>query len=119
MGYLVGYPWLEARAPKTHSIKRNRKSTLKNTFPWKPPKTPKTKPFQRVCWIKITKKRGTRSSYVTSKKIPQRNALNSFPRKIQEKALKITKKEKREEHNQGLRNHAESSIHTMKVSYKV
>jgi hypothetical protein len=41
-------------ASKTHSIKRNRKSTLKNTFPWEPPKSPKSKPFQRVCWIKIT-----------------------------------------------------------------
>jgi hypothetical protein len=41
------------------------------------------------------------------------------PRKFQEKALKITKKEKREEHNQALRNHAESFIHTMKGSYKV
>jgi hypothetical protein len=32
---------------------------------------------------------------------------------------KITKRGKREEHNQALRNHTESSIHTMKVSYKV
>jgi hypothetical protein len=41
------------------------------------------------------------------------------PRKFKERAPKITKKEKREEHNQALRNHAESSIHTMKNSYKV
>jgi hypothetical protein len=53
---------------KTHSIKRNRKSTLKNTVPWKPSKTSKSKPFRRVCWIKITKQRGTRSSYMTSNK---------------------------------------------------
>jgi hypothetical protein len=33
----------------------------------------------------------------------------------QEKAPKFTKKEKRERHNQALRNHVESSIHTMKV----
>jgi polyribonucleotide nucleotidyltransferase len=32
-----------------------------------------------------------------------------------EKALKITKKGKRERHTKGLRNHVESSIHTMKV----
>jgi hypothetical protein len=37
------------------------------------------------------------------------------PRKIQEKTPKITKKEKREEHNQALRNHAESSKHTKEV----
>jgi hypothetical protein len=41
------------------------------------------------------------------------------PQKNQEKAPKITKKEKREEHNLALRNHVESSIHTMKGSYKV
>jgi hypothetical protein len=39
--------------------------------------------------------------------------------KSKKKAPKITKKEKREDHNQALRNHAESSIHTMKGSYKV
>jgi hypothetical protein len=41
------------------------------------------------------------------------------PRKFQEKAPKITKKEKREKHKQALRNHAESFIHTMKGLYKV
>jgi hypothetical protein len=40
-------------------------------------------------------------------KLPQENR--------QEKALKITKKGKQERHNQTLKNHAESSIHTMKV----
>jgi hypothetical protein len=38
---------------------------------------------------------------------------------IPRKVPKITKKEKLEEHKQALRNHAESSIHTMKGSYKV
>jgi hypothetical protein len=40
-------------------------------------------------------------------KLPQENR--------QEKTPKITKKGKRERHNQALRNHVESSIHTMKV----
>jgi hypothetical protein len=35
-------------------------------------------------------------------------------RKFQEKAPKITEKEKREEQQEHLRNHAEPSIHTMK-----
>jgi hypothetical protein len=52
-------------------------------------------------------------------KIRQRNAPKTSPWKFQEKALKITKKEKWEEHKQASRNHAESSIHTMKGSYKV
>jgi hypothetical protein len=52
---------------------------------------------------------------VTSNKNPSKNAPKTFPRKLQEKIQKITKKEKREEHNQYLRNHAESSIHTKEV----
>jgi hypothetical protein len=50
-----------------------------------------------------------------SMKIPQRNVPKTFLRKTQEKAPEITKKGKREEHNQALRNYTESSIHTMKV----
>jgi hypothetical protein len=44
-------------------------------------------------------------------KVPTEN-----PRK---RLQKSTKKEKWEEHKQALRNHAVSSIHTMKGSYKV
>jgi hypothetical protein len=40
---------------------------------------------------------------------------SSDKRKTQEKAPKITKKEKWERHIQALRNHAESSIHTKEV----
>jgi hypothetical protein len=56
---------------------------------------------------------------MTSNKNPSKKRPKTSPRKIQEKAPKITKKEKREEHNQALRNHTESSIHTRKGSYKV
>jgi hypothetical protein len=54
----------------------------------------------------------------------QQESLRETPPKLphensKKKAPKITKKENREEHNQALRNHAESSIHTMKGSYKV
>jgi hypothetical protein len=56
---------------------------------------------------------------VTSNKNPSKKRSKTSPRKIQEKAPKITKKEKQEEHNQALRNHAESSTHTMKGSYNV
>jgi hypothetical protein len=47
--------------------------------------------------------------------ILKKTALKSLQEKCQEKALKITKKENREELKQALWNHAESSIHTMKV----
>jgi hypothetical protein len=47
--------------------------------------------------------------------IPKRK-VSKPPQEIrQEKAPKITKKEKREEHDQGLSNHAKSSTHTTKV----
>jgi hypothetical protein len=39
----------------------------------------------------------------------------NFPRKSQEKTPKITRKEKREQHIQDLRNHAGSFIHTKEV----
>jgi hypothetical protein len=47
--------------------------------------------------------------------IPKRKASKSLQENRQEKAPKITKKENREELKQALRNHAETSIHTMKV----
>jgi hypothetical protein len=40
---------------------------------------------------------------------------SSDERKTQEKAMKITKKRKREGHIQASKNHAESSIHTKEV----
>jgi hypothetical protein len=47
--------------------------------------------------------------------IVERKASKSLQGKLQEKTPKITKKENQEELKQALRNHAESSIHTMKV----
>jgi hypothetical protein len=56
---------------------------------------------------------------MTSNKNPSKKHLENFPQKFHEKTPKITKKEKREKHKHAMRNHAESSIHTMKGSYKV
>jgi hypothetical protein len=80
-----GLPLVRSSVPKTHSIKRNPKSTLKNTFPRKPLKTPKLKLFPRVCWSKITKQRGTTSSYMTSNKNPTKKRPQNFPTKIPRK----------------------------------
>jgi hypothetical protein len=84
VGVPRGLPLARSSVPKTHSIKRNRKSTLKNTFPWKPPKT-QSKPFRRICWIKITKQRGTRPSYVTSNKNPSKKRPQNLSTKIPRK----------------------------------
>jgi hypothetical protein len=47
--------------------------------------------------------------------IPKSKVLKTHPEKHKEGAPKITTKNKREQHNQALRNHAESSIHTKEV----
>jgi hypothetical protein len=85
VGVPRGLPLARSSVPKIHSIKRNQKSTLRNTFPWKPPTTPKSKPFRRVCWIKVTKQRGTRSSYVTSNKNPSKKHPQILPTEIPRK----------------------------------
>jgi polyribonucleotide nucleotidyltransferase len=46
---------------------------------------------------------------------PKRKASKTLQENHQEKALKITKKNEREQHIEALRNHAESSIHTKEV----
>jgi hypothetical protein len=56
---------------------------------------------------------------MTSNNNPSKKHPQNFPTEIPRKGSEITKKEKREEHNQASRNHAKSSIHTMKGSYKV
>jgi hypothetical protein len=84
-GVPCALPLARSLVPKTHSIKRNRKSTLKNTSPRKQLKTPKSKPFQSVYWSKITKQRGTRSSYVTSNKNPSKKRPQNSPTKIPRK----------------------------------
>jgi polyribonucleotide nucleotidyltransferase len=47
--------------------------------------------------------------------IPKIKVSKSLQENFQERALKITKKDKRERHIQALRNHTESSIHTKEV----
>jgi hypothetical protein len=47
--------------------------------------------------------------------IPKRKVLKTLQEIHQERAPKITTKNKREQHNKALRNHAESSIHTKEV----
>jgi hypothetical protein len=47
--------------------------------------------------------------------IPKSKVLKTPQENHQERALKITTKNNREQHNKALRNHVESSIHTKKV----
>jgi hypothetical protein len=50
------------------------------------PKTTKSNMFRRVCWSKITKQRGTRSSYVTSNKKPSKKRHQNFSKEIPRKS---------------------------------
>jgi hypothetical protein len=54
----------------------------------------------------------------SGEKLPQIDE-SSDERKTQEKAPKITEKEKWKEEQEHMRNHAKPSIHTMKDSYNV
>jgi hypothetical protein len=85
-----GLPLARNSVPKTHSIKGNRKSTLKDTSN---PRTHTNFPHQ-----------------ITKSKVPKTHQENH-----QERAPKITTKNNREQHNEALRNHAESSIHTKEI----
>jgi hypothetical protein len=78
-------------------------------------KTPKSSPFLMDLGEESKGKEPRRVHAYIPQQIPKRTALKSLQENRQEKAPKITKKENREELKQALRNHAESSVHTMKV----
>jgi hypothetical protein len=110
-----GLPLARRSVPKTHSIKRNRKSTLTNTSnprTLKPPKSsPLTHRFGRGNTTQGTTKGPTNFPHQIHKsKVPKTTQENH-----QERAPKITTKNNREQHIQTLRNHAASSIHATKV----
>ena len=89
-----------------------------------PPRTPRTlEPRKPQNWAPLLTDLGGESkgkeprrvhAYIPHQ-IPKRKVSKPPQEKRQEKAPKVTKNGKWERHNQALRNHAESSIHTMKV----
>jgi hypothetical protein len=101
--------------PKTHSIKRNRKSTLKSISNPRTPKTPKSSPLTRGFGRGIKDKRTTKGSHKFLPSNRQEQGPENTPRNHQERAPKITTKNNREQQNIALRNHAESSIHAKEV----
>jgi hypothetical protein len=93
---------IEGFPPRTHQTLGQRKPQIRATFPTDLGGESKGKEPRRV------------HAYIPQQ-IPKKTASKSLQENRQEKAPKITKKENREELKQALRNHAESSIHTMKV----
>jgi hypothetical protein len=110
-----GLPLARSSVPKTHSIKRNRKSTLKSTSNHRTPKPPKSSPLTHRFGRGITAQRTTKGSHKFPHQNPKSKVLKTPREKHQERATKITTKNNREQHIQTSRNHAESSIHPTKV----
>jgi hypothetical protein len=115
VGVPRGLPLARSSVPKTHSIKRNRKSTLKNTCNPRTPKTPKLSPLTRGFGRGIKGKRTTKGHTNSPHQITKSKVPKTHREKHQERAPKITTKNNREQHIKALRNHAESSIHTKEV----
>jgi hypothetical protein len=116
---IIGTPHEESIAmilsTKTCQIKRNRRNPAKNSSNPRTPKTPKSSPLTHGFWRGITGQRTTKGSHKFPQKIPKSKVPKTPQENHQERALKITTKNNREQHNKALRNHAESSIHTKEV----
>jgi hypothetical protein len=110
-----GLPLARSSVPKTYSIKRNRKSTLKSTSNPRTPKpqtsSPLTHGFGRGTQPKEPRRVPTNFPHqIPKSKVPKTPRENH-----QEREPKITNKNNREQHIQTLRNHAESSVHATKI----
>jgi hypothetical protein len=100
---------------KTCQTKRNRRNPAKNSCNPRAPKTTKSSPLTHRFGRGIKGKITTKGSHIHPHKIPKSKFPKTHQEIHQERAPKITTKNKREQHNQALRNHAESSIHTKEV----
>jgi hypothetical protein len=121
---IVGTPHAESIAKilstKTCQIKRNRRNPAKNSFNPRTLKTPKSSPlthgFGRESKAKEPRRVHTNFPHQIAKsKVPKTHREN-----LQERALKITTKNNREQHNkasrnQSSKNHKELPLHTCKL----
>jgi hypothetical protein len=100
---------------KTCQIKRNQRNPAENSSNPRTPKTPKSSPLTHIFGRGITGQRTTKGSHKFPPTNPQEQGSENPQENHQERALKITTKNNREQHNKALRNHAESSIQTKEV----
>jgi hypothetical protein len=112
---IVGTPHEESIAKilstKTCQIKRNQRNPAKNSSNPRTPKTPKSSPLTHGFGRGIKGKRTTKGSHKFPHKIPKSKVSKTHRENHQERVLKSTTKNSREQHNKALRNHAGSSIH--------
>jgi hypothetical protein len=81
VGVPRGLPLARSSVPKTLLIKRNRKSTLKNTSNPRTPKTPKSSPLTHGFGRGITAQRTTKGSHKFPPTNPQEQGSENNPRK--------------------------------------
>jgi hypothetical protein len=110
-----GQPLPQRNRPESLTIKRNRRNHLSRVRTRGTRKTTKSSPVQGDSWGKVTNQRGTRSSYVTPSKNLTRNRPQNSATKITTKSSENHQKGGQERQHKNLRNHNESSVHTMKV----
>jgi hypothetical protein len=116
---IVGTPHEESIATilstKTCQIKRNQRNHTKNSSNPRTPKTPKSSPLTHGFGRGIKGKEPRRVHTNFLHQIPKSKVPKIHQENQQEGAPKITTKNNREQHNEALRDHAESSIHTNEV----
>jgi hypothetical protein len=116
---IVGTPHGESisklLSTKTRQIKRNQRNPAKNFSNPRTPKAPKSSPLTHGFGRGINGKRTRKGSHIHPPQNPKGKVPKTHQEIHQERAPKITTKNKREQHNQDLRNHAESFIHTKEV----
>jgi hypothetical protein len=111
----MGTPWPSYGPPKLVES-RGIKGFLPTTTQTLGQRKPQNQaPFHTDLGGKSKGKEPRRVHAYIAQQIPKRMASKSLQENRQEEAPKNTKKENREELKQASRNHAESSIHTMKV----
>jgi hypothetical protein len=110
-----GRPLPQRNCTEMLSNMGNSKSRDQSSRTRAPTKTTKSESFPRVWRGKVTKKRGTWSSCVTPTSNPAKKRLQNSATIIPRKGSENHQKGKMGETTKALRNHAESSIHTMKV----
>jgi hypothetical protein len=91
------------------------KKSRKNSSHPRAPKTPKSSPLTHGFGMGIKGKRTTKVHTYIPCQIPKSKVPKMHQEIHQEWAPKITTKNKLEQHNQALRNHTKSSIHTKEV----
>jgi hypothetical protein len=81
VGVPRGLPFARSSVPKTHSIKRNQKSTLKSTSNPRTPKPQKSSPLTHEFGRGITAQRTTKGSHKFPTSNPQEQGPENTPRK--------------------------------------